>query len=291
MQHRLPFALAVILLSIAACKGSPSESQNSVIEGTPVEPGKPTVNMDSGKTATSSTPEIWQPALNTSWQWQLTDTPIDQSIEVEMYDIDLFENDASVVAALHASGRRVICYLNVGGWEDWRSDAELFSGSVIGKNLDGWPGEKWLDIRQMDLLAPILEARLDICKEKGFDGVEPDNVDGYLNDTGFPLNYSDQLNFNLWLSAEAHERGLSIGLKNDLEQIPDLVDYFDWSLNEECFAYDECELLMPFTEAGKAVFNVEYELETNEFCQEATALNFNSMRKNWELDAWQAPCW
>jgi hypothetical protein len=260
------------------------------MDGTPVEPGKPTVNIDSGTTATSSTPEIWQPALNTSWQWQLSDAPIDQSFEVEMYDIDLFENDASVVAALHASGHRVICYLNAGGWEDWRPDADLFPEGVIGKNLDGWPGEKWLDIRQMDLLAPILEARLEMCKEKGFDGVEPDNVDGYLNDTGFPLNYNDQLRFNFWLSAEAHERGLSIGLKNDLEQIPDLVEHFDWALNEECFAYDECELLMPFTEAGKAVFNVEYELETSEFCQRANALSFNSMRKNWELDAWQAPC-
>ena len=290
MQHRLPLALAVILWSVAACKGSPAGSQNSVMDGTPVEPGKPTVNIDSGTTATSSTPEIWQPALNTSWQWQLSDAPIDQSFDVEMYDIDLFENDASVIAALHASGRRVICYLNAGGWEDWRPDAGQFSEGVIGKNLDGWPGEKWLDIRQMDLLAPILEARLDMCKEKGFDGVEPDNVDGYQNDTGFPLNYNDQLRFNLWLSAEAHERGLSIGLKNDLEQIPDLVEHFDWALNEECFAYDECELLMPFTEAGKAVFNVEYELETSEFCQRAHALSFNSMRKNWELDAWQAPC-
>ena len=291
MQLRLPFAFAVMLLSVAACNGPPSRSQTSVMEGTPVEPGKPTVNMDSGTTTASSTPEIWKPALNTSWQWQLSDAPIDQSFDVEMYDIDLFENDASVIAALHASGRRVICYLNAGGWEDWRPDAGQFSEGVIGKNLDGWPGEKWLDIRQMDLLAPILEARLDMCKEKGFDGVEPDNVDGYLNDTGFPLNYNDQLRFNLWLSAEAHERGLSIGLKNDLEQIPDLVEHFDWALNEECFAYDECELLMPFTEAGKAVFNVEYELETREFCQRANALSFNSIRKNWELDAWQAPCW
>jgi hypothetical protein len=207
-----------------------------------------------------------------------------------MYDIDLFENDASVIAALHADGRKVVCYLNAGGWEDWRPDAGLYPEELIGENLDGWPGEKWLDIRQIELLAPLLEARLDLCKQKGFDGVEPDNVDGYLNDTGFPLSYDDQLRFNRWLSAQAHARGLSIGLKNDVEQIADLVSDFDWALNEECFAYQECETLLPFIRAGKAVFHVEYELETSEFCDQANASNFNSMKKGGDLDAWREPC-
>jgi hypothetical protein len=280
------FIFAIATLILAACNGSPSVSENP---GTKQPSGDPTAAT--GATAIISDLDIWHPALRTSWQWQLTDLPVDQSFDVDMYDIDLFENDASVVAALHASGRRVICYMNAGGWEDWRPDAGQFPEVVLGKNLDGWPGEKWLDIRKIDQLAPILEARLDVCKEKGFDGVEPDNVDGYLNDTGFPLNYADQLRFNLWLSAEAHERGLSIGLKNDVEQIPDLVEHFDWALNEECFAYDECETLLPFIAAGKAVFHVEYEFDPSEFCEPVNALNFNSMKKNWDLDAWQDTCW
>lgn len=287
-MQRSSFIFATATMILAACNGSPKSSEILRTEPPSVEPA---TARTTEVLAIISDPDIWHPALRTNWQWQLSDLPVDQSFDVDMYDIDLFENDASVVAALNASGRRVICYMNAGGWEDWRPDAGHFPDAVIGKNLDDWPGEKWLDIRQIDQLAPLLEARLDMCKDKGFDGVEPDNVDGYLNDTGFPLSYADQLRFNLWLSAEAHEHGLSIGLKNDLEQIPDLVEHFDWALNEECFAYDECETLLPFIEAGKAVFHVEYEFDPSEFCDQVNALNFNSMKKNWDLDAWQAPCW
>ena len=54
-----------------------------------------------------------------------------------------------------------------------------------------------MDVRRIDVLGPIMESRLDMCEEKGFDGVEPDNVDGYLNDTGFPLTKEDQLSYNI----------------------------------------------------------------------------------------------
>jgi len=115
-----------------------------------------------------------------------------------MHDIDLFDNDAATVSALHEDGRIVICYMNAGGWENWRSDAAEFPEEIIGKNLDGWEGERWLDIRRLDVLAPIMEDRMIACKNKGFDGIEPDNVDGYLNDTGFDLTATDQLEFNSW---------------------------------------------------------------------------------------------
>ncbi|OGO71665.1 MAG: endo alpha-1,4 polygalactosaminidase [Chloroflexi bacterium RIFCSPLOWO2_02_FULL_71_16] len=233
---------------------------------------------------------VWRPPVGTTWQWQLTDLPVDLSVDAEVYDIDGFENKASVVQALHARGRKAICYINAGGWEDWRPDAGDFPGAVIGEPLDGWPGEKWLDIRRLDVLAPIVGARLDMCRDKGFDAVEPDNIDGYANDTGFPLNYADQLRYNTWLAEAAHARGLSIGLKNDLDQVADLLPLFDWALSEECFAYDECDLLVPFITAGKAVLHVEYELSTRKFCAEARQLGFSSMRKGWDLDASREVC-
>ena len=101
----------------------------------------------------------------------------------------------------------------------------------------------------------------------------------------FPLKYRDQLNYNIWLANQAHARGLSIGLKNDLDQVKDLVPYFDWALNEECFQYDECELLLPFVEAGKAVFGVEYEGNSDSFCPQANAMNVDWLKKHWDLDA------
>ena len=44
--------------------------------------------------------------------------------------------------------------------------------------------ERWLDVRQIERLAPILTDRLELCRDKGFDAVEPDNLDGYDNETG-----------------------------------------------------------------------------------------------------------
>jgi len=234
--------------------------------------------------------ELWIPSPKTSWQWQLNVLPIDQSIDAEMYDIDLFDNDAATVAELHAQGRSVVCYVNVGGWEQWRPDADLFPKEIIGENLDDWVGERWLDIRRIDQLAPIMEARMDSCQAKGFDGLEPDNIDGFLNDTGFPLTYADQLEYNIWLADAAHARGLSIALKNDMDQIADLLSHFDWALNEECFQFEECDTLLPFVAAGKAVFNVEYELATSEFCAQAIALGFNSLKKNLNVDAERESC-
>ncbi len=69
----------------------------------------------------------------------------------------------------------------------------MFPAEVHWQSAGGWAGEYWLDIRQIDLLGPIMEARLDIAAAKGCDAVDPDNVDGYTNDTGFNLTCADQL--------------------------------------------------------------------------------------------------
>ncbi len=240
-------------------------------------------------TAKPAETTVWQPAPGVSWQWQLSGT-IDTSLDVVMYDIDLVESPQAVIDELHENGRIVICYFSAGSFEEWRPDAGEFPPAVIGNPLDGWPGESWLDIRQLDILGPIMAARLDLAVQKGCDGVEPDNVEGYANDSGFPLTAEHQLTYNLWLATEAHQRNLSIGLKNDLAQVEQLLPYFDWALNEECFYYDECELLQPFVEAGKAVFGVEYVGETADFCPQANAFNYDWLKKHLELDAWRLSC-
>ena len=155
----------------------------------------------------------WRPTAGLTWQWQIGNLDIDTSIDADVYDIDLYV-DQSIIDDLHAKGRKVICYISVGSWEDWRPDKDQFPADVLGKDYDGWPGEKWLDIRKIDKLAPIMLARLDLCKAKGFDALEPDNMEIYTNDTVFPLTFADQLKFALWLSDEAHKRGLAIGQKN-----------------------------------------------------------------------------
>ena len=149
-------------------------------------------------------PGCWQPRLRTSWQWQLQPAePPTTSLDVRMYDVDGFETKAALVDAMHADGIAVVCYISAGSWENFRPDADQFPEAVLGES-NGWPGERWLDIRRLDVLRPIMGPRLDMCERKGFDGVEFDNVDGYANDTGFPLTGADQLRYNVFLANQAH---------------------------------------------------------------------------------------
>jgi len=232
---------------------------------------------------------IWQAAPGLTWQWQLDTGAIDTSIEADVYNIDLFEVSAETVTLLHNQGRKVICYFSAGSWEEWRPDADRFPTSLLGKS-NGWPGEKWLDIRQLSELRPLISARLDLCAEKGFDAVEPDNIDGYSNDTSFPLQPVHQLRFNRWLASAAHERGLAIALKNDAPQVTQLVDIFDFAIVEECYIYNECNVFRPFTAQGKAVFHAEYNAVPEDFCPITIPLEFSSIQKHPSLGAWRKRC-
>lgn len=194
--------------------------------------------------------------VDTTWQWQLQGT-VNTSYDVDLYDVDLFDTSAQAIAALQGAGRRVLCYFSAGSSEDWRPDFADFPASAIGEPLDDWEGERWVDIRSPAIVAIMLE-RLDMAKAKGCDGVEPDNVTAWDADSGFPIGPADQIVFNRRLADEAHLRGLAIALKNDGDQVPELVAWFDLSVNEECHFYDECEQLQPFIDAGKPVLNAEY---------------------------------
>ncbi|WP_392875256.1 endo alpha-1,4 polygalactosaminidase [Streptomyces sp. LN499] len=65
--------------------------------------------------------ERWGPRPGADWQWQLSGR-LDPTVDVPVYDIDGFEHDASAVADLHRRGRKVICYVSTGAWEDFRPE-------------------------------------------------------------------------------------------------------------------------------------------------------------------------
>jgi hypothetical protein len=235
--------------------------------------------------------ERWLPKPTTApWQWQLQGK-VDTSVPAPVYEVDGFETPARTVTKLHRRGRKAICYLDIGAWESYRPDADRFPRRVLGKVYFGYPDERWLDIRRIDLLAPILRDRFDLCARKGFDAVEPDNLAGYENTTGFPLSARDQLRFNRWVAREVQRRGMSVALKNDPAQVKRLVADFDFAVVEECFAYDECGMFSPFVAAGKAVFVAEYEKPLASICAEARELRFSVIKKDYDLFAqpWQ-PC-
>jgi hypothetical protein len=244
-------------------------------------PGGPTRTVTVTPTSTGGPTVPWQPGPGATFYWQLNcpsgqQAPcINLSRNVQIYEFDGFDNPAQSVATLHARGVKVICYMDAGTWENWRSDAGLFPASVIGMD-NGWPGERWLDIRQGAILDPILEQRANLCKAKGFDAIDWDNVDGYANTTGFPLSYQDQITFNTFLATYTHSLGLAVALKNDLDQASDLQPHFDFAFDEQCFEYDECSQELPFINAGKAVLEVEYNLTTTQFCTQANSLKLSS---------------
>ena len=206
----------------------------------------------------------WRPPQHLTWYWQLSGT-LRYGYDVAAYDVDGFETSAAQVRRLHAAGRRVVCYIDVGTWENWRPDAREFPRSVLGAG-NGWPGERWLDVRRLAVLEPIMAARLRMCARKRFDAVEPDNIDGYSNHTGFPLTAPEQLRYDEWVAGEAHGLGLAVFQKNDPEQARALEPFFDGVLDEQCNQYSECGAFRPYLAAGKPVLDAEYKLPTGRFC-------------------------
>ena len=207
-----------------------------------------------------------------------------------MYDIDLENTSKKIIENLHKRNIKVICYFNAGAYEPYRIDSDNFPTEVLGNIMNGWEDEKWLDIAHYKKFAHIMQKRLDMAVEKKCDGVEPDNISGYQENTGFHLTYENQLQYNKWLANEAHKRGLAIALKNDGEQVIDLVNDFDFAIVEECFKYNECDPYKKFTQKNKAVLGVEYELDIKDFCKEAINMNFSWLKMNLNLDGSRTDC-
>ena len=233
----------------------------------------------------------WQPRPGTSWQWQLSGA-LDVTVDAGAYDIDLFDNAPAQIAALQGMGRKVVCYFDT-AYEPGRPDSSQLD-PYKGNPVSGWPGQYWLDIRQ-PAVVNVMKARVALAQQKGCDAVEADDVDSRTNNPGFPITAADQQGFIRTLAAEAHSRRLSFALKNDLDEIPQLLADVDFALNEECFQYNECSSLQPFIAANKAVFQVEYTsgdlaAKGATICPQANALNFDTLIKHVELDAPRYSC-
>jgi hypothetical protein len=246
---------------------------------------------------------FWQPPPRTTWYWQLQGTvPVTEPAQV--YDIDGFNTVTATVGTLHAASVKVVCYMDAGTYESWRPDRYKFPNSVKGETVSGFANERWLDIRQTAILLPIMKARAGICRSRGFDAIEWDNIDGYSNDTGFnrsdnPSSYitpQDQITYDTDLAQIAHQLGLSVAFKNDVNQAGQLASHFDFAIDEQCFEYNECNLdINAFIAHNKAVFEVEYNPVAEPFptfCPAANAGGLSSAFADVNLDGrlWET-CW
>lgn len=244
-------------------------------------------------------------------------------VRPQVFDIDLYEDrrisgndhtvDRAAVNAIHRRGGHAVCYVSAGTAERFRPDYRRYvrfdrriGHRLLGKPFsDRFSNEYWLNINnargQRDFVLRRVAARTQRCADAGFDAVEYDVVDAYAQGrrvTGWRIRAQTQLRFDRALARIAHENGLSVGLKNDLGQVPKLESRFDFAVNEQCFQYAECTNnpspgYKAFTHDGKAVFQVEYRISPSRFCGRAKRLGFSSIKKarDFSLDAkpWR-PC-
>ncbi|KAL6233930.1 glycoside hydrolase superfamily [Aspergillus navahoensis] len=281
---------------------------STTTQGTTVAGNTNTITdvTDSTTNTASSSTGIWQPEVGSSWQIILSSALSPNTLSkssapsASIYDIDLFENTEGTISSLHSQGIKVMCYFSAGTYEDWRADASSFDSSSLGAGLDDWPGENWVDLRSENVRG-VMTSRLDKAVEKGCDGVDPDNVDAYNNDQGgLGLTEDDSVDFMNWLAAEAHARGLSIGLKNAGSIIPRVIANMQWSVNEQCAEFDECNVFQQFVDEGKPVFHIEYPengaVSTSSVDKVAVCAEFkgeegfSTVVKDIELDEWVQAC-
>lgn len=226
------------------------------------------------------------------WDWQLTE-PFDLTVDVRVFDLDPDSVTETDIAALKARGVKTVCYVSVGTWEPWREDADAFPQKVLGPVNPDWPDERYLDIRQIDLLLPAMRGRLRKCARLGFDAVEPDNMDLHEYETGLEISAADQVAWLEALIAEARGFGLEIAHKNAATLIPAMHDKFDFAILEDCFKYDYCEEAAPYLAAGKDVLAAEYAsnpLQQQAICAYGEVSGIRFLFKESELTAGGRAC-
>lgn len=256
----------------------------------------------------------WQPRGKVSWT-------IDYSADLAASGAKAPQRDAYVVplhvvegfAAAATSGAanpvddiackrngKLVCYTNCGAWEEGHWNEAILDpvrGEMLGKAMDGYPKERWLDIRRLDVMRKLIGDKFTAARRMGCDALLCDNTEAWITGTdgkdgaaitayrergiaavkelaarnvaartGFEISYDDQVRFNRMLAEEAHAQCLSIGLINDVFQIAELAGDFDFALNEQCHHCGWCDLYAPFAAAGKPVLHLEFR-DNEGFCK------------------------
>ncbi|WP_254605371.1 endo alpha-1,4 polygalactosaminidase [Deinococcus sp. JMULE3] len=226
------------------------------------------------------------------WDWQIgasSDSAVSVPAGAKLIDLDGFNTSAAKVAELKSKGYYTVCYINAGSWESYRPDAAKYPDYLKIQQDPDWAGEYFLDVTDVfksgSALAPILQARFKMCKDKGFDALEPDNLQNDENVSGGKITTQQQIDFNGWVADQAHAAGLAVFQKNGPDKIllkdrtgKMMVEKFDGILNEECQQYSECGPLAEYTKRGKLALNVEYSTTLN--CATYTSLGVSAMKRD-----------
>ena len=272
MPRSTPLVCAMAVAACHATEGDIFRTRRDASSGADASPARP------------------RPMPLASWQIQLTGT-LDTTPEVAVYISDL-ETPPSVIDGLHAAGRIAICYFSGGTMEPFRDDASRFPAASLGASLPAYPNERWVDVRDTTVRS-IMKDRIAMAAGAGCDGVHPSGLAAFAADNQLGFTRADQLAYDRFLSAGAHERGLSIGLaEGDASLSQDLQADFDWTVAWSCLDAD-CPSTAPFVAAGKAAFLIEYGDETRAaaVCPKARSLGLSAiLKRDANLDAFRVGC-
>ena len=167
-----------------------------------------------------------------------------------------------------AAGAYNLCYVNAFQTQDYqagwwkRHHPGLLLHSKAGKLVTdpNWHGEILLDTStaaKRRALTRIIGGWIDDCAYRGFDAVDPDNLDSNTRSHHL-LTAADNLAFAKLIAARAHADGLAVGQKNDAELSARArrTAHFDFAVVESCQVYSECgDYLRTY---GADVLEVEY---------------------------------
>ncbi|TDZ14969.1 hypothetical protein Cob_v012062 [Colletotrichum orbiculare MAFF 240422] len=197
----------------------------------------------------------------------------------DVWDIDLQHatEDENMIPTLKAAGKIVLCYFNAGAVQEWDDDVDDFPAVAIGNSLNPpYTDERYLDIRNAAVVN-LMKKRLEQAARIGCDGVDPDNIDAWVEDgddpTSFKLRPSDYATYIKTLAGHAHtlttqeSRPLMLGQKNAPTIAPDLASVVDFAVLETCLGTRTTDDVEPFcsdfqriVSKGSPVFQIEYPL-------------------------------
>lgn len=253
----------------------------------------------------------WVPKGKLDWTIDYSSALADGRLDVEAHDAYVLtlpvvaKARGKPISELRCTAKKkLICYTNCGAYEKDHWNEEIIDpvrGELIGAQMSGYPEERWLDIRRLDVMRRLIGDKFTKAASLGCDAMLCDNVEAWTTGTdgqdekavrlyreqgldalkafaaenvkartGFEISYDDQIAYNRMLSEEAHSRCMGIGLLNDVFQIPDLADDFDFALNEQCHHCGWCDLYQPFVGADKPVLHLEFR-DNEGFCKPGSA--------------------
>ncbi|NYI21421.1 endo alpha-1,4 polygalactosaminidase [Sphingobium indicum] len=245
--------IAAATLMLAGCGGGGDD-------GTPTPAPTPAPTPSPSPSPTPAP----APATLFSWDWILQNQGLPATPPAVAYlDVDGFDTAAAYVALAKSRGTRTICYLDVGSAESNRPDYASLSAisGLLGNSYPGFAGERYIDIRRYPEFIQVMDDRLRMCRDKGFDHVEFDVMDAFEDGaatTGFDLTEQDMIAYVTALSTRARGYGLKPVQKNAGGSSAKLVPLFDAILFEGCVLGDFCADSAPYVAAGKPAFNAEY---------------------------------